>query len=67
MADSKLEFISGKLSPLVDIDLGAGFQEYVNLDFVYCGQKIFSEVVRVREPVGKLRLLIAEKLCLYAR
>ena len=59
--------ILGKLSPLVDIDIGAGFQEWVNLSFVYCGKQVFTETVRVREPVGKLRLLIAEKLCLYAR
>ena len=60
-------FFLGKLAPLVDIDIGAGFQAWVNLSFVYCGEVIFTQVVRVREPVGKLRLLIAEKLCLYAR
>ena len=59
--------IPGKLAPLVDIDIGAGFQEWVNLSFFYRGEMVFTQVVRVKEPVGKLRLLIAEKLCLYAR
>lgn len=61
-----LERKHGKISPLVDIDIGAGFQEWATLDFIYCGQKVLTEAVRVREPVGKLRLLIAERLCLYA-
>ncbi|KAK3604376.1 hypothetical protein CHS0354_011129 [Potamilus streckersoni] len=56
----------GVLKPLVDIDLGARFQEWATLNFVFNSKTVFTEKVHVVQPVGRLKLLIAERLCLYA-
>ncbi|XP_022088918.1 tubulin-specific chaperone cofactor E-like protein [Acanthaster planci] len=45
----------GKLRPLVQVDIGQGFQEFVELKFIYGGRCIHQGVVRVVEPVGKLK------------
>ncbi|KAL3892405.1 hypothetical protein ACJMK2_004615 [Sinanodonta woodiana] len=56
----------GVLKPLVDIDLGARFQEWVTLNFVLHSKTVFTEKVHVVQSIGRLKLLIAERLCLYA-
>ncbi|GAB1610893.1 tubulin-specific chaperone cofactor E-like protein [Argonauta hians] len=61
---SHLEAKHGKLKPLVDIDLGAGYQRWANIIFVYNGLEIFSERLHVVQSVGKLRKHIAKCLSL---
>lgn len=58
--------LTGQLKPLVEIDLGRNLKEWVALHFYLKGAKAFTHTVRVFEPVGRLRLLVAEKLNLYA-
>ncbi|XP_052086247.1 uncharacterized protein LOC127723596 [Mytilus californianus] len=62
----ELEKKHGKPKPLRNVMIcPRGFQEWINLTLVYKDQMITSRV-RVVEPVGKLRLFVAKKFCLYA-
>ncbi|XP_029640449.1 tubulin-specific chaperone cofactor E-like protein isoform X1 [Octopus sinensis] len=60
----ELEAKHGKLKPLVDIDLGARYQRWANIIFIYNGLEIFSERLHVVQSVGKLRKHIAKCLSL---
>ncbi|XP_064597374.1 uncharacterized protein LOC135463851 [Liolophura sinensis] len=59
----ELEQKHGKLTPLVEIDLTRGFQEWVTVKFVYNGTEVLEDKIRVMENVGKLKTFIRQKLC----
>lgn len=57
--------VAGKLPPLMDIDISGGYQEWINVTFIYNHKRI-KEKVHVVDPIGTLRLMAAQKFCLYA-
>ncbi|XP_062607599.1 tubulin-specific chaperone cofactor E-like protein [Saccostrea cucullata] len=61
----ELEAKHGKLEPLMDIDISGGYKEWITVTFIY-GDKRYQERVHVVEPIGKLRLMAAQKFALYA-
>ncbi|KAL5014834.1 hypothetical protein ScPMuIL_009104 [Solemya velum] len=62
----ELEAKHGVLDSLVDIDIGAGFQEWATIHIVSNGRRVATDTVRVVEPVYKLRQQIARKMHKYA-
>ncbi|XP_005099742.1 uncharacterized protein LOC101852479 [Aplysia californica] len=72
-ADDKPEFYHtlvqkhGPPVKLVDIDLGAGYQEWASLTFVHNGVAKFTKKLHLTEPVVKLRTLISKQLGLPKR
>lgn len=60
-------FLAGPPVKLVDIDLGAGYQEWANIKFVCKGVEEFSRKIHLVEPVGKLRTLISQTMGLPKR
>nr|XP_022300370.1 tubulin-specific chaperone cofactor E-like protein [Crassostrea virginica]XP_022300380.1 tubulin-specific chaperone cofactor E-like protein [Crassostrea virginica] len=60
----ELEAKHGKLPPLMDIDISGGYQEWINVTFIYNHRRI-KEKVHVVDPIGTLRLMAAQKFCLY--
>lgn len=55
----------GKIMPLRDIDISGGYQEWINVTFIFKDKRI-KEKVRVVDPIGNLRLKAAEKFLLYS-
>jgi len=49
---------AGHLEPVVDIDIGKGYQENVTLTFLEKNEVVFTHTVNMREPVVSLQTLI---------
>ncbi|XP_071110909.1 tubulin-specific chaperone cofactor E-like protein [Haliotis cracherodii] len=64
---AELEKKHGKLTQIVDIDLGARYEERPTLTFILCGKVAFKEKIHVVGPVGKLRNFVADKLGVHKR
>ncbi|XP_046574618.1 uncharacterized protein LOC124282631 [Haliotis rubra] len=64
---AELERKHGKLTQIVDIDLGARYEERPTLTFILCGKVAFKEKIHVVGPVGKLRKFVADKLGVHKR
>ncbi|ESO85331.1 hypothetical protein LOTGIDRAFT_235828 [Lottia gigantea] len=58
----ELEQKHGKLSKIVDIDLGGNFQKYAWLQFYINGKKSFKKRLCMRDSVDKLRTFVAKEL-----
>lgn len=64
---SVLETKHGKLEPLVHIDLNRGFQEWVNLKFIYEGAVVHEGLTHVTQSVQKLKEFLSEIVKLHVR